>query len=121
MKWWGSKWGEALYSLIGTQKELLWLDICPILFLPSHHLNKYIRKLVSTYEKVTGEESGTCIEWGWQQRRGECMLSYIFFEIKGRSSAAQLRQKKRFMYKWQLRCLNTMVRRQKRRKHVTHY
>ena len=40
----------------------------------------------------------------------------FFFEIKGRISAAQLRQEHMFMYKWQLRCLNTMVRRPKRRK-----
>jgi len=37
-----SKWDEALYSLTGTQKQLMWLDICPLLFLPFHHLDEYI-------------------------------------------------------------------------------
>jgi hypothetical protein len=71
------------YSLTGTQKELLWLDICPLLPLPLHHLDEYIRKqLVSTYEKVKGEESGTCIERGWQRKKvSACCHIYSLIPI----------------------------------------
>lgn len=37
-------------------KELSWLDICPLLPFPLHHFDEHIRKMVSKYEKVSTEK-----------------------------------------------------------------
>jgi hypothetical protein len=82
----GIKMGRSslgCYSLTGTQKELLWLGICPLLPLPFfHHLDEYIRKPVSTYEKVRGRRARyTHVLNGDGSRKGVSACCHIYSSL----------------------------------------
>jgi hypothetical protein len=72
---------SSLLSHRNTKTTLVAWHLSPLVPSFSPFGRIYIRKPGSTYEKFKGGESGTFIERGWQQRRGDCMLSYLLIAV----------------------------------------